>query len=88
MPSVTVENYLKHLLLLSEGSDGLVPMGALSAALSVVPGTVTTMVKALAAGARGSAARATLMTLNPCAIGRRRTSAGSVSLWLCTYGVS
>jgi DtxR family Mn-dependent transcriptional regulator len=49
MPSVTVENYLKHLLLLSEESDGLVPMGALSAALSVVPGTVTTMVKALAA---------------------------------------
>ena len=49
MPSVTVENYLKHLLLLSEGSDGLVPMGALSAALSVVTGTVTTMVKALAA---------------------------------------
>ena len=49
MASVTVENYLKHLLLLSEGSDELVPMGALSAALSVVPGTVTTMVKALAA---------------------------------------
>jgi DtxR family Mn-dependent transcriptional regulator len=49
MPSVTVENYLKHLLLLSEDTDGLVPMGALSAALSVVPGTVTTMVKALAA---------------------------------------
>ena len=48
MPSVTVENYLKHLLLLSEDTAGLVPMGALSAALSVVPGTVTTMVKALA----------------------------------------
>jgi len=48
MPSVTVENYLKHLLLLSEETDGLVPMGALSTALSVVPGTVTTMVKALA----------------------------------------
>jgi DtxR family Mn-dependent transcriptional regulator len=49
MASVTVENYLKHILLLSEEADGLVPMGALSAALSVVPGTVTTMVKALAA---------------------------------------
>ena len=49
MPSVTVENYLKHILLLSDGADGLIPMGALSAALSVVPGTVTTMVKALAA---------------------------------------
>ena len=49
MPSVTVENYLKHILLLSDGADGLIPMGALSAALAVVPGTVTTMVKALAA---------------------------------------
>lgn len=48
MPSVAVENYLKHLLLLSEETDGLVPMGALSAALSVVPGTVTTMIKGLA----------------------------------------
>ena len=49
MPSVTVENYLKHILLLSDGAEGLIPMGALSTALSVVPGTVTTMVKALAA---------------------------------------
>ena len=48
MPSVTVENYLKHILLLSDEADGLIPMGALSAALSVVPGTVTTMVKSLA----------------------------------------
>src|SRR5471032_713792 len=48
MASSTVENYLKHLLLLAEGGDGLVPMGALAAALAVVPGTVTTMVKALA----------------------------------------
>jgi len=49
MASVTVENYLKHILLLSAGADGLVPMGALAGALGVVPGTVTTMVKALAA---------------------------------------
>jgi DtxR family Mn-dependent transcriptional regulator len=48
MPSHTVENYLKHILLLSAESDGLVPMGALSTALAVVPGTVTTMVKGLA----------------------------------------
>lgn len=48
MPSVTVENYLKHILLLSADTDGLVPMGALAGALAVVPGTVTTMVKALA----------------------------------------
>ena len=45
MASSTVENYLKHILLLSAGGDGLVPMGALATALAVVPGTVTTMVK-------------------------------------------
>ncbi len=49
MPSITVENYLKHILLLSEDSDGLVSMGALASSLDVVPGTVTTMVKSLAA---------------------------------------
>jgi DtxR family transcriptional regulator, Mn-dependent transcriptional regulator len=48
MASSTVENYLKHMLLLSEGGNGLVPMGSLAGALAVVPGTVTTMVKALA----------------------------------------
>jgi DtxR family Mn-dependent transcriptional regulator len=45
----TVENYLKQILLLSEGADGLVSMGALASALAVVPGTATTMVKAIAA---------------------------------------
>ncbi|HXA15305.1 MAG TPA: metal-dependent transcriptional regulator [Opitutaceae bacterium] len=50
MASSTVENYLKHILLLSEGGDGLVSMGALAGSLAVVPGTVTTMVKALADG--------------------------------------
>jgi len=49
MPSVTAENYLKHILLLTAGADELVPMGALAGALGVVPGTVTTMVKSLAA---------------------------------------
>lgn len=49
MPSITVENYLKHILLLSEDTDGLVSMGALASSLDVVPGTVTTMVKSLAA---------------------------------------
>lgn len=48
MASSTVENYLKHILLLSESAEGLVSMGALASALAVVPGTVTTMVKALA----------------------------------------
>ena len=50
MASSTVENYLKHLLLLSEDAEGLVSMGALASSLAVVPGTVTTMVKALADG--------------------------------------
>jgi DtxR family Mn-dependent transcriptional regulator len=45
----TVENYLKQILLLSAAPADLVPMGALAAALAVVPGTATTMVKALAA---------------------------------------
>lgn len=50
LPSQTVENYLKTIhLAQSAGADGaLVPMGQLAAALGVVPGTATTMVKALA----------------------------------------
>ena len=48
MATITVENYLKHVLLLSDGSEELVPMGALATALAVVPGTATTMVKSLA----------------------------------------
>jgi DtxR family Mn-dependent transcriptional regulator len=48
MATMTVENYLKHLLLLSAESDALVSMGALASSLAVVPGTATTMVKALA----------------------------------------
>jgi DtxR family Mn-dependent transcriptional regulator len=46
--TIAVENYLKHVLLLSEGGGELVSMGALAGALAVVPGTATTMVKALA----------------------------------------
>lgn len=48
MASSTVEDYLKHILLLSEGSPDMVSMGDLAGALEVVPGTVTTMVKTLA----------------------------------------
>jgi len=48
MATIAVENYLKHVLLLSAGADELVPMGALAEAVAVVPGTATTMVKALA----------------------------------------
>ncbi len=50
VPSHTVENYLKAIFQAQSAahSDELVPMGQLAAALSVVPGTATTMVKALA----------------------------------------
>lgn len=51
LPSSTVENYIKAIYqgqsLLDAGSR-LVPMGQVSAALGVTPGTATTMVKALA----------------------------------------
>lgn len=50
LPSSTVENYLKAILQaqIGLGKQGLVPMGQLAVALGVVPGTATTMVKALA----------------------------------------
>ena len=49
MPSVTVENYVKQIYLEQQLAAGeLVSMGRLAAAMGVVPGTVTTMVKALA----------------------------------------
>lgn len=50
LPSSTVENYLKAIYLAESALDveALVPMGQLAAALDVVPGTATTMVKALA----------------------------------------
>jgi DtxR family transcriptional regulator, Mn-dependent transcriptional regulator len=49
IPSSTVENYLKAILL-HQVPDGtaLVPMGQIAASLGVTPGTATTMVKALA----------------------------------------
>ncbi len=50
MASSTVENYLKQLYLeqrVASGS-GIVPTGRLAAAMGVVPGTATSMVKALA----------------------------------------
>ena len=49
MPSITVENYLKQLYMEQlRAGDGLVPMGRLAQLMKVVPGTATTMVKALA----------------------------------------
>lgn len=50
-PSYTVENYLKAIYKAQAGQReqrGVVPMGQLASALGVVPGTATTMVKALA----------------------------------------
>lgn len=48
MPSATVEDYIKHIYLVSETrTTGDVPMGQVAEALGVVPGTATTMVKAL-----------------------------------------
>src|SRR5688572_26914638 len=51
LPSHTVENYLKAIYQAQAAlvrPDALVPMGHLASALGVVPGTATTMVKALA----------------------------------------
>ncbi len=51
LPSSTVENYLKAIHEAQNrltGDRDLVPMGQLSSALGVVPGTATTMVKTLA----------------------------------------
>ncbi|MCP3957327.1 MAG: metal-dependent transcriptional regulator [bacterium] len=49
MPSSTVENYLKAILLAEEKrpSHRLVTMGQIAASLEVAPGTVTSMVKSL-----------------------------------------
>lgn len=49
VPSSTVEDYIKHIYLLAERSvSAEVPMGQVAEALGVVPGTATTMMKALA----------------------------------------
>jgi DtxR family Mn-dependent transcriptional regulator len=51
LPTQTVENYLKTIYLgqvALASAEQLVPMGQLAAALHVVPGTATSMVKALA----------------------------------------
>ncbi len=48
MPSSTVEDYIKQIYLLEEKIPaGEIPMGQVAGALGVVPGTATTMVKAL-----------------------------------------
>lgn len=47
MPTSTVEDYLKCILLEQKDPESLVTMGQISAALKVAPGTVTAMVKTL-----------------------------------------
>lgn len=48
MATSTVENYVKQIYLLQQGHPGdRVPMGKLAAMMGVVPGTATSMVKAL-----------------------------------------
>src|SRR3954453_16307531 len=49
MPTSTVENYLKKIYLEQQGvADRLVSMGRLASVMGVVPGTATSMIKALA----------------------------------------
>lgn len=49
MPSSTVEDYVKQVFLLQQELGGeVVPMGRLSVAMKITPGTTTTMVKGLA----------------------------------------
>jgi DtxR family Mn-dependent transcriptional regulator len=48
MPSLTVENYVKTIYLLGQqGRTSEVATGAIAAALGVLPGTVTSMLKTL-----------------------------------------
>ncbi len=49
MPSSTIENYLKAILVRSGRMEGMVATGVIAEALKVTPGTATTMVKAMAA---------------------------------------
>jgi DtxR family Mn-dependent transcriptional regulator len=49
MPTSTVENYLKAILVRSADADAAVATGTIAEALGVTPGTITTMVKSLAA---------------------------------------
>jgi DtxR family Mn-dependent transcriptional regulator len=68
MATSTVENYVKQLYLLGQHHPGApVPMGELARAMRVVPGTATTMVKALA--------KARLLRHTP-RVGARLTAAG------------
>ena len=43
MPTSTVENYLKAILVRSADADAVVSTGAIAEALKVTPGTITTL---------------------------------------------
>src|SRR3990172_10496976 len=47
MPSLTVENYVKTIYQLAEPDEAAVATGQIAAALGVLPGTVTSMLKTL-----------------------------------------
>ncbi|HMO04286.1 MAG TPA: metal-dependent transcriptional regulator [Kiritimatiellia bacterium] len=49
MPTSTVEDYIKQVYLIQQDArGGVAPMGRISEALGITPGTTTTMIKALA----------------------------------------
>ncbi|HMO50713.1 MAG TPA: metal-dependent transcriptional regulator [Kiritimatiellia bacterium] len=49
MPTSTIEDYVKQVFLIQQKQPGLpVPMGRLSEAMGITPGTTTTMVKSMA----------------------------------------
>lgn len=50
MPSLTVENYIKSIYQICQSSGGQAATGQLASALSVSPGTVTSMLKTLSEG--------------------------------------
>ena len=65
MPTSTVENYLKAILVRSADKDAVVATGTLAEALGVTPGTITTMVKSIAAQGLSSTSRAEGVRLTP-----------------------
>jgi Mn-dependent DtxR family transcriptional regulator len=85
MPTSTVEDYLKAILLAQQRADGLVPTGQIATDLSVTPGTATAMIKTLAASglveyepyrAPNSPTRAASW---PC------TCCGATAWWSCSW---
>ena len=79
MPSLTVENYVKTIYQLAQEADGgAVATGQIAAALGVLPGTVTSMLKTLD--------ESNLATYTPYE-GVRLTPAGRASPCACCGGI-